>query len=109
MSFNYVMIPTRGNCMVPPTEHESEIIVPIFCVLPMARYSSSVAKLINICCCIVAAKLKFKTGSGKLVLVSYNFQNLLSILAVSSNLHLKAVQFLSHWDNVEKMVTVQFV
>ena len=39
-------------------------------------------------------------------LVSYEFSNLLT---VSSNLSFKSSYFLSNWDYVEKMATVQFV
>ena len=108
MSFNHVVIPTRGKWFQTNSlEHEHDewgSCVHLLCVLPMAKITAvQLQIMINICRWLRKTEIPDRIWISCESLVSYDLQILLTILAVSSNLHLEAVQFLSHWNNVEKL------
>ena len=71
------------------------------------RYGTSAANLIKICYCIVVPqnqnyRLGWEIGSCESP-VSYDFQNLLTIFVQFLQKYIwKQLQFLSHWNNVQK-------
>ena len=107
-SFDHVMIPTRGTWFqTNPLDHELDDhagnTVSFVCVCYQLMVKDKVLQR-QIWSTFVTALWFRKTEIGSCEsLVSYNFQNLLTILARFLQIyHKKAFQFLPHWYNVEK-------
>ena len=86
MSFDYTIIPTCGNLFqTNQPEHELDDytgnrVTSVYVTNEKDMAHTSAANLINTCHCIEFSKTEITHKTGILVLVRYDFQNLLALL-----------------------------